>query len=314
MCKLVVLGSQALNKRLEVLGLPEKRNPKDLDVLASLEVGFEFAAKRLGSGFKMRQGRKSNKFVFSAGDSHIELEATETTHSQKLFEAIVADADSLEEGDLVYPSLDVLYMLKMSHKFLKNSPHFEKTRADILYLESLGCSISDRYVELFKEREALTYDYSLPNLAVSKNEFFTMRDVYVYDHDSIHEAVALGEKPAYLSFKPVDKAVWCDKGMFEACSFEVQLNALMEESYVLALERAILPAVVHQGKSLDSVNSYWAFKQSLKNICTHITSGWFRDFAWKHFEVALSKYDNTYAQRFFELAQKGKVEPYVKPG
>src|SRR5690606_29078459 len=87
------------------------------------------------------------------------------------------------------PSLDQLYTLKMSHRYLKNSPHFRKTRDDIMMLRGLGCKIFDQ--DWFKQRESETYTYKHPKLNVMKKDFFNGDGVrYVYDHDDIHMAVA----------------------------------------------------------------------------------------------------------------------------
>jgi hypothetical protein len=52
-------------------------------------------------------------------------------------------------------SFDVLYTLKMSHRFKKNSPHFTKTMKDILKLKSLGAVVfNDKWLNL---REKETY-------------------------------------------------------------------------------------------------------------------------------------------------------------
>jgi hypothetical protein len=103
------------------------------------------------------------------------------------------------------PSNSVLLMLKESHKYLRNSPHFEKTHDDIKQLRLIVCGFSDVLKELLREREAETYDYNHPKLNVSKEDFFNGDGVqYIYDHDSIHVSIAdaLGhQRPTYTTFQ-----------------------------------------------------------------------------------------------------------------
>jgi len=55
---------------------------------------------------------------------------------------------------------------------------------DIHFLRSKGAEIKN--MELFKEREKITYDYGHPKLNVSKDAFFNGDGIqYIYDHDTI---------------------------------------------------------------------------------------------------------------------------------
>ena len=105
---------------------------------------------------------------------------------------------SLKDG---VSDLDLAYTLKQSHKFLRNNPHFEKTFLDIKAMDKLGAKVPDTLKEWLKRREEQTYYYNHPNLKQSKEDFFDTKGVvYKYDHDSIHESVAIGDYPAYKKF------------------------------------------------------------------------------------------------------------------
>ena len=172
---------------------------------------------------------------------------------------------------------DVVLAMKLSHKF-KDDVHFEKTRKDILMLQSNGWALMDNTMKELSERRAERTYKKKYKLNVSKKEFFTDNVPYKYDHDSLHLAVKRMDKPAYMYFQKDNSEVMCDRNKFEALPYDVQLNAVIEESSVLALERAVIPF------NADPVRAY---RRALRSVCTGVTSGWFREFAWDNYDKAL---------------------------
>ena len=209
------------------------------------------------------------------------------------------------------PSPNVLYMLKMSHRYLKDSQHFLKTMRDIKIMREAGFTITQDIHHYYRKRMAETYTYAHPKLAQSKEGFFDAEATgvkYTYDHDSIHEAVKWYYKPAYAFFKPKDSPVMCDKGMFFDAPINVRLQAVLEESYVLALERSLIP---FPGKKTPKE----AFDMALMKVCTSITSGWFREFAWTNYDAVQELYAtrNTSEDNFVNLFEVGLQSGRVKP-
>ena len=220
-----------------------------------------------------------------------------------------------------------LYMLKMAHRYKRNSPHFLKTMKDIHFLREkldkngLSGMAKDqsRWIpedqDWFKRREAESYDYAHPKLNVSSKDFFNGDGVnYVYDHDSIHEAVALisvaekdftgtgtqwAPRPAYTYYMKDDSEVMTSKEKFMAQRWEIQLYGVYEESCVLALERSQIP---HGLGKEGGPSARWSFEMALMKVCTSITSGWFREFAWENYQKVLDLYnelgENDYIERF----------------
>lgn len=197
--------------------------------------------------------------------------------------------------------LDDLYMLKESHKYLRNSPHFLKTMRDIHEFRNHGCFI--RNEELFKAREKDTYNYSHPNLKQSKDNFFTDEVDYKYDHDSIHEAMAHLTVPAYTLYAVDGEEVLSSKEKFFQRPELGRLLGVLEEAYVLALERSVIP--------FDS-DPDQAFKMALMKICTSITSGWFREYAWENYDKVIELYEDDwdYVARFKTKLAAGIVKPF----
>jgi hypothetical protein len=205
---------------------------------------------------------------------------------------------------LMIPQLDTLYMLKMTHRYLKNSPHFLKTMRDIQAMRAVGATIRPEHEEFYKARIAWTYDYKHPKLNQSKKDFFTDDVPYIYDHDSIHEAVKHESYPAYWYFKPADEEVAVSREMFEKLDHKVKLLSVLEESYVLALERSQIPYPHMDRKA--------SFDIALMKVCTSITSGWWREYAYEHYDAVQELYNENYVDRFWEAECAGKVKPYVR--
>ncbi len=207
-----------------------------------------------------------------------------------------------------YAEPDVCLMLKMSHRYLKNSPHFKKTILDIQALKKAGVTLPDFAKDWLPIREKETYDYGHPKLNQSKQSFFK-DDFYVYDHDTLHLAVALYNKPAYEYFKPDTNEVNVSKKLFFAQHQEIKLASVYEESCVLALER-------HQIPNNFAPNPRKSFEMALEKVCTSITSGWWREFAHDNYFSVLELYARLGSKKYvndFFIAKRAKLlKPHVK--
>lgn len=205
-------------------------------------------------------------------------------------------------------SLNILYLLKESHRYLKNSPHFLKTMRDIQLMRTLGAWI-DR-PDILERREKETYDYKHPSLMRDKKGFFDPNEGvgYKYDHDTIHLAMAVEPlKPAYTNYQRDGAQVAVDRGKWFSCPEEIRLNSVLEESLVLALERSQIP---HR----DAITPKRSFEMALMKVCTSITSGWWREYAWEHYDAVVDLFnrrelDKPYLQRFDEAVEAGIVKP-----
>lgn len=201
----------------------------------------------------------------------------------------------------------MVHMMKYSHRFKKNSVHFEKTRNDLLWFEkehgNIHSILNDELKAILALREKLTYTNGLPKLNQDKKSFFTDTVPYQYDHDTIHEAVKHLDKPAYTYYIREGEQVMCSKEKFDALPEIVKLYGVLEESYVLALERSIIPF---------SADPFWAFKLSLQKVCTSITSGWFREFAYQNYDKVIELYHESFVTKFQSALDEGDIKPHVK--
>lgn len=203
--------------------------------------------------------------------------------------------------------LQFYYLQKMSHRFLKNSKHFVKTRNDILHIEE-DCGISlagfqpgGVHFTFYEQRVKETYNYSHPNLNQEKKTFFTDEVGYVYDHDDIHQAVKMLDKPAYMYYIEEGEQVRCSKKLFNQQPEIVKLYGVLEEAYVLALERSIIPY---------NTTPSFAFNMALEKVCTSITSGWFREYAWRNYDKVEELYHDSFVYKFDKANSDGKIRPF----
>lgn len=196
--------------------------------------------------------------------------------------------------------LSTLYSLKMSHRYKKNSPHFEKTRRDILDMRARDPHL----LPWFSRRETETYDYSHPSLqpGQTKDNFFTGDGVkYFFDHDWVHTIVANmygASVPAYQLYLKDGEAVACDRGKFDGLPRQERIRGVCEETTVLALERSQIPRKMDA--QFGNPSPEWSFKFALQKVCTSITSGWFREFAWENYDECLRVHVPNYTEQFWE--------------
>lgn len=308
---MILIGSQAARH-----WCPSDHIPKDLDVIGTYDEVRQMVEAAMGNNLKSFMPTNRGKSIVAKSRDGLIIEA-EIAWPGSLAEELMwmVTKDHRTEMQLrnigntthlvSVPSLNILYMLKMSHRFLKNSPHFEKTLNDAELFRTKGAFIQPEHFDFYKRREAATYDYKHPALNVAKKDFFTGDGVkYVYDHDSIHEAVKHLERPAYTYFKPPGNEVMCSREMFEMLPFQYRLHAVLEESYVLAAERSQL--AFPTGK----IDPRTSFLMALEKVCTSITSGWFREFAWSNYYNVRSMYNGNYMDRIFAGVKAGIVVPY----
>ena len=295
---ILVIGSHAVNFRQYI------RESNDLDLIGNTDEIINYI-KSLGNIKTIYPGFNGDKLIIEYvkfNDNKISFcEANFLINTNKnLFESVQKDKNTIIVNNLIYPSLNVLYMLKMSHRFKKNSTHFLKTMDDIIKLKNLGCIIEPEYNDFFKLREKETYNYNHPNLNVSKKQFFNDSINYIYDHDWIHEIVAHLNKPAYKYYQT--KEIYCSKDLFFSLDKKTQLYGVLEESYVLALERSQIPFQFN-------LSPKKSFDKALMKVCTNITSGWFREFAWNNYYSVQNLYSDEYIEKF-KLALKSNNIKY----
>jgi hypothetical protein len=203
-----------------------------------------------------------------------------------------------------------LFVMKAGHITF---PHrqWEKHIHDYHYLKAIvGKWAKDAYVQdkikLHRKETAKHQRARTPRLkGVTKEQFFDDNVTKYYVHDHIHYAMAHKEKPMYEYMQHDTTKVECDKALWEAFTEQEKNQCVMEEAYVIALERHIIPTMKGDRVGL---NAHEAFKHSLMRICTNLCSGFFREWAINNYFTILNSYNPNYVQVFTENIKKYETE------
>ena len=300
--KIVVIGSEALVDYTDI-----GRVPKDIDYVMTWATFQSWllwlkTQYKISAVYPISEGKKQ---VVKTDTGIFEVEiAWENSTALELMKIAALDrrpSCALGKFELIFAPLDLLYELKMSHRFLKNSPHFEKTRIDILKMRELGAKIVHQ--KFYIRRQAETYTYSHPALNVSKNEFFKDETFYKYDHDDIHEAIKLGPIPAYKYILEDGAQVKCSKAKWDELPLMQKYFCAIEECITLTLERGLIP-------NDFKTDPYKTYKLALMKVCTSITSGWFREWCWENYDAILLSYQPNFVKRFQTALTEGKIRDF----
>jgi hypothetical protein len=301
---MILIGSRALYLRCSQALM---RKPKDFDFVATMEEAqtwVETNATKIG--MTKTYPEKGGKKLIAEGSTNVEFDIVESGNSNDMLRQIVEDdPESIHTPFGMVPTLDMLFTIKASHKYLKNSPHFWKTVADYHILKRIGATIRPEYQAFFKLREKETYNYAHPKLNQGKDSFFADDNInYVWDHDTIHESVARFEKPAYTYYIKDGAEVQTSKQKFFDCPREIQLAGIVEEAAVLAIERSLVP---HPGVWTPE----YAWRFALAKVCSSITSGWFREFGYENLPEIIKMFPVGYWEKFEQDVASGKVKPFT---
>lgn len=295
---MLLIGSQAMQKVIPNIG----REPSDFDYICT-EVEWDMTSEEhlLTARLIERSGNKGH--IRTEDGIHLEFDIAQSGDSNEMIMNLHG-YDVLGEASA---KLDVLLLLKLSHRYRKNSPHFLKTMYDIHILRRAGAVITPELEPILKLREKETYTYAHPKLNVSKKEFFNGDDVpYIYDHDSIHEVVAFLGRPAYTFYMTDGEQVKASMDKFFEQEKSIQLLGVLEESMVLAAERSQIPNDFVLSPRLS-------FNMALEKVCTSITSGRFREFAWENYYIVQKMYDELGGDVWVEKVKQAIAEDKLRP-
>lgn len=177
------------------------------------------------------------------------------------------------------PSYDVLYTIKLSH--MSWDIQWDKHKKDAILLQHNNNATVDKvlfnllvsywkkvhknkpYLSLYKKK-ADFFDTSRP-LGVFSEPYG-----YKYDHDYLHELVALPDKPMYTLCVKDGQEVAISRKKFLNMTYSQQVRMFKEEIAVIAFERYIVPKVT------DSLVQAWIY--ALRKTVTTLTKGWASEF------------------------------------
>lgn len=307
---MLVVGSKALNYHFPDL----KREVKDIDIIGTKD-DIKYLINTL-SPEKIRETESiTTLFNIQTPNEFFNtknVEILNADNSEALSEYIKFDTQDGKLGSgLRFASPEVLLSLKKSHI---NFPiKFEKHIKDYNFL--LSKLKEDKLSKItktnFKETEKRVGELRTPSLKKSTMNFFGQSDGYVkyfYIHDDIHRVMSHYDRPVYEDMQVDSSSAWCEKDMWNKFSFEKKAKCVLEEAYVIALERRIIPMLNGCG---EVVTSKKAFEWALMRICTNLCSGWFRQFATDNYLNILEYYNPNYVQKFLKAESEGLIKKQI---
>lgn len=213
----LIIGSNAMRKR----GFVVDRESFDIDLIARPADAVEYIGRVADpkDGYKISTTPDhSHLFAFPENPRQRDIIEIELAWPGTTGLALLELIEGQGRTGVQVATAGELFALKTSHKYKKNSRHFQKTRKDIITLKSAGVKLPKYLKEWWKDRVRETYNYKHPRLAgVSKADFFNDDGIqYVYDHDAIHMVVKNLDKPAYRFFQPDGEEVHTSKEEFHA--------------------------------------------------------------------------------------------------
>ena len=200
-------------------------------------------------------------------------------------------------------SLHTLYELKKSHRFIRRN--HDKTMNDFYFIENMieldTYTESEFYIKRFEETLIrANKKASHIKLDQNKNGFFKTKGItYIYDHDSIHESIKFHKVPIYKKYLKNGEGVLCDRNKWENLSEQEKKEGVLEEAYVIAIERFLSKSNRKTPKE--------AFDTAVEKICTTLCKGWFRQYAYENYKEIKEQYDEEFWVTFQDDLEKGNI-------
>ncbi len=302
---MLVVGSKALNYHFPDL----KREVKDIDIIGTKD-DIKYLINTLNPESIRDTENITTLFNIQNPNEFFNtrnVEILNADNSEALSEYIKLNDYKLENG-VKYASPYILLSLKKSH--IHFPIKFEKHIQDYNFL--LNILKEDKLQRItkinFKETEKRVGELKTPSLKKSTMNFFGQSEGYVkyfYIHDDIHQVMSHYDRPIYEDMQVDSSSAWCEKDMWNKFSFEKKAKCVLEEAYVIALERKIIPMLNGCGELISSKK---AFDWSIMRICTTLCSGWFRQFATDNYVEIVKYYNSDYVKKFLKSETDGLIK------
>jgi hypothetical protein len=202
-----------------------------------------------------------------------------------------------ETSTTQYATLDQMYTIKLSHSHweLPNGS-WHKHLYDLMKLQDAGGQLDmGLYKILYKVWEEM-HGKKVMNLDQDKSEFFDDAVRRMYDHDSLHESVAFGDRPIYEDILKDGATVDVDPGKLWAMPHERIVQLFVEEICVTALERKVIP-------SNYTCSPGAAYLWALRRTITSLTKGKSSRFILQNIKEFIRP-DPEYVQRHWSKADR----------
>ncbi len=304
---MLIVGSKALKYHFPNLN----REVKDIDIIGTkgdIDYLIEIlcpervvSTKWLTTLFKIK---KKDSFF---NTDNVEILNSTGSRSLSMYLKHRENSEPFLHG-LRWASKEVLLSLKKSHinfpiKFNKHIIDY-----NILLNELKEDKLRNITKLNFQETKERFGELKTPSLKNKTTEFFGQSEKFVkyfYVHDDLHKVMAHYNQPIYSDMQIDESNAWCEKSIWDGFEFDKKIKCVLEEAYVIALERKIIPML--NGIS-EPITSKSAFEWSLMRICTTLCSGWFREFATDNWSKIVDQYDKDYVLKFLEAEYSGLIK------
>jgi hypothetical protein len=150
-----------------------------------------------------------------------------------------------------------------------------------------------------------------PSLYQESDKFFEQsanKINYKFIHDELHDLMAHKELPMYTYMQPENTtSAWCDKNKWDNFTFDEKCWTVLEEGYVISLERILIPEYFNNNIIVRRTPDQ-ALQWSLMRIGTNLCSGWFRAFANENYSE-IWKRKSKYFDKFLKAYTEEKIKP-----
>lgn len=302
---MLVVGSKALRYRFPALG----REVVDIDAIAYMseidELSSDLAPAevRYGDGLVSLMGISRKNEVFDR--DRAEFLVADDSRALRMYLLY----HRMRGGEDLYAGPEILYSLKKSH--IHFPVKFHKHIGDFVFLDShLGGRdvLSQITRESSLETESRLGRLRTPSLNKSVKEFFGQSSGKVasyFVHDEMQAAVAHYGEPLYLRMQRDRSMARCHRDLWEAFPHEDKCRCVLEEAYVIALERRVLPSLYGGARSWSTASE--ALDWALMRICTTLCSGWFREFATRNYLNIRAMANVRYVEDFLAKVDAGVI-------
>lgn len=212
------------------------------------------------------------------------------------------------DKDNIFASIEVLFSLKKSHihhprKFLSNIRDYV-----LLHNHLDGEDILSTITKIHTQENINRLgNLKTPSLDKSVKDFFGQSKNfvnYIFDHDDLHKIMSHYDRPLFERIQKDKSRALCNEDMWNQLVYEDKCKCVLEEAYVIALERKIIPMIFDGGKGYTSQE---AFNWALMRICTTLCSGWFREFAKVNFFKIKGRMNINYVEKFLTEYENGNI-------
>jgi hypothetical protein len=313
---LLIIGSTALAYSLfsrSTGNIPDFRSPVDTDILCNEDelqtLLLDVAANDQYHEIKMLSPThytiKANKSIFEI--TVAKKGSSDAAYMQLAKERMLPRERHVYSQLAHYATPDMLYSMKRSHRYY---PRNWKKHMEDYHLLKTMVGDADALAEITKQREQETEKrlgkLKTPSLMKSSTEFFNDNvSNKIFIHDEMHEIMAHRERPMFEYFKEPGNTVKCSKAMFFQLTLKERVQAVLEEAYVIALERGIVPMMYDMGRPVLSRD---AFEWAVMRIGTTLCSGWFREFAVESYPAVMAMYNPAYVAKFLSAVSEGRIK------